>query len=141
MAPERLEEVFWKSVALIQSDDMAKKQNRADPRVAQAAIALARYDRQVADVFVTQAFSSLSSRRPFYWPVDIRAKASVDPQGTVRLMESLVPPGGRDPRPSPGNIVYEARDELLLYLIEPGDHHWQYIWTSVGVDLDERSFP
>ncbi len=141
MAPERLEEVFWKAVAMIRSDATAKTQGRADPRVAQAAIVLARYDRQVADVFVTQAFSSLSPSRPFYWPVDIRARASVDPQAAVILMESLVPPGGRDPRPSPGNIMYEARDELLIYLIEPGDHHWQYVWTNVGVDLDERTFP
>ena len=120
---------------------MAKKLSCADRRIGEAAIALARYDRQVADVFVTQAFSSMSSSRPNYWPWDIRAKASVDPQGAVRLMDSLLPPGGRDPRPSPGNIMYEARDELLIYLIEPGDHHWQYVWTNVGVDLDERTFP
>ena len=43
VAPERLEEVFWKAVALMPKND------------AQSGIFLARYDRQVADVFVTQA--------------------------------------------------------------------------------------
>ena len=121
--------------------NLAQKRDFADLRIAKAAILLARYDRQVADVFVTRAFSSLSSSRPAYWPVDIRAKASVDPQGAVSLMESLVPPGGRDPRLSPSNIRYETRDELLIYLIEPGDHHWQYVWRQAGVRLDEREFP
>jgi hypothetical protein len=37
--------------------------------------------------------------------------------------------------------MYSARDELLIYLIEPSDRHWQYAWTHAGVDLDERSFP
>jgi hypothetical protein len=37
--------------------------------------------------------------------------------------------------------MYEARDQLLIYLIEPGDRHWQYAWIHAGVDLDERSFP
>ncbi len=54
VAPERLEEVFWKAVAL-----MPKVKNDAQSgvrfRVVDDAIFLARYDRQVADVFVTQA--------------------------------------------------------------------------------------
>jgi hypothetical protein len=70
----------------------------------------------------------------------IRAKAGVDPQGAVALMQSL-PPGGRDGRVSPNSMMYSARDELLIYLIEPSDRHWQYVWTQAGVDLDERSFP
>ena len=60
VAPERLEEVFWRAVALMPKDDMARERGIADFRVAEAAIVLARYDRQVADVFVTQAMSSQS---------------------------------------------------------------------------------
>jgi hypothetical protein len=139
VAPERVEEVFWKAVALIPNDDLAQKRGVADSRIALAAIVLARYDRQVADVFVTQALSSLPPSRAVYQPLDIRAKASVDPQGAVALMQEL-PPGG-DRRLSPNRTVYEARDELLIYLIEPTDHHWQYVWRQTGVVLDERSFP
>ena len=58
VAPERLEEVFWRAVALMPKDDMARERGIADFRVAEAAIFLARYDRQVADVFVTQAMAS-----------------------------------------------------------------------------------
>ena len=69
VAPERLEEVFWKAVALMPKDDMARERGIADFRVAEAAIFLARYDRQVADVFVTQAMSSHVSQ-PWFLPPD-----------------------------------------------------------------------
>ena len=140
MAPERLEEVFWRAVALMPNDDLAQKRGTVDYRLAEAAIVLARYDRQVTDVFVTQAMSALPASRTVYTPMIIRAKAGVDPQGAVTLMQAL-PPGGRDERASPNSMMYSARDELLIYLIEPSDRHWQYVWTHAGVDLDERSFP
>ena len=60
VAPERLEEVFWKAVALMPKND------------AQSGIFLARYDRQVADVFVTQAVTDLP-RSPGQYLVDVGA--------------------------------------------------------------------
>ncbi len=140
VAPERLEEVFWRAVTLMPDDDLAQKRGTVDFRLAGAAVVLARYDRQIADVFVTQAMSALPASRTVYSPMIIRAKAGVDPSGAVTLMQAL-PPGGRDERRSPNGMMYSARDELLIYLIEPSDRHWQYVWTHVGVDLDERSFP
>ncbi len=140
VAPERLEEVFWRAVALMPNDDQAQKRGTVDFRLAEAAIVLARYDRQVTDVFVTQAISALAASRAVYIPMMIRAKAGVDPQGAVTLFKTL-PPGGRDERVSQNRMMYLARDELLIYLIEPGDRHWQYVWTHAGVDFDERSFP
>jgi hypothetical protein len=140
VAPERLEEVFWRAVALKPNDDQAQKRGIVDSRLAGAAIVLARYDLQVTDVFVTQAMSALPASRTVYTPMMIRAKAGVDPQGAVTLMQAL-PAGGRDDRLSPNSIMYSARDELLIYLIEPSDRHWQYVWTHAGVELDERSFP
>jgi hypothetical protein len=137
VAPERLEEVFWRALALMPNDDWAQKRGIADVRVAEAAVVLARYDRQVADVFVTQAFSSAFSTYP---PVLIRAKAGVDPHGAVRLMEAL-PPVVPDLQLPVNRIMNHSRDELLIYLIEPDDHHWQYVWSQRGIDLDERSFP
>ncbi len=140
VAPERLEEVFWRAVALMPNDDQSQKRGTVDYRLAEAAVVLARYDRQVTDVFVAQAIKALPASRAVYTPMIIRAKASVDPQGAVALFQSL-PPGGRDERVPPNSLMYSARDELLIYLIEPGDRHWQYAWTHAGVDFDERSFP
>ena len=97
VAPERLEEIFWRAVALMPKDDTARQRGIVDFRVAAVATFLARYDRQVADVFVTQAMSSQSRSRIFYHPDVIRAKAGVDPQGAVALMEAL-PIEGLDPR-------------------------------------------
>jgi hypothetical protein len=140
VAPERLEEVFWRAVALIPKDDVARQRGIADFRVAGAAILLARYDRQVADVFVTQAMSSQSPSRSVYFPMVIRAKADVDPQGAVAMMESL-PPGSGDMRPGANSMTNQARDELLIYLIEPSENHWKYVWSQSVIPLDERSFP
>jgi hypothetical protein len=70
----------------------------------------------------------------------IRAKAGVDPQGAVAMMEAL-PPGDLDPQPGPDRTTKQARDELLVYLIEPSENHWKYVWSQSGIPLDERSFP
>jgi hypothetical protein len=140
VAPERLEEVFWRAVALMPNDEVAQKRGTVDFRLAGAAVVLGRYNRQVTDVFVTQAMSALPASRTVYNPMIIRAKAGVDPEGAVTLMQAL-PPGGRDRRLSPNGMMYAARDELLIYLIEPSDRHWQYVWTHADVEFDERSFP
>ena len=105
VAPERLEEVFWRAVALMPNDDQSQNRGFVDFRLADATVVLARYDRQVTDVFVRQAMSALPAGRAVYNPMMIRAKAGVDPQSAVRLFESL-PPGGRDERPSPNSMMY-----------------------------------
>jgi hypothetical protein len=136
VAPERLEEVFWKAVALIRRDDAARQRGVADFRIMMAAIFLARYDRQVADVFVTQAMSSQSRNRVFYTPDVIRAKAGVDPPGVVAMMEA-VPQAGLDPRALTNEMTNEARETLINYLTEPSEDHWKYVWSSSAIPLDE----
>ncbi len=141
VAPERLEEVFWRAVALMPKGNMARQQQGfVDYQVVIAAISLARYDRQVADVFVTQAMSSQSRSRIFYSPQVIRAKAGVDPQGAVAMMEAL-PQAGLDPRVPMNALTNEARLELAIYLVEPGEYHWKYVWGLLGISLHEREFP
>ena len=49
VAPEHLDEVFWKAVALMPRSDTARQGGVPDNRVAAAAVFLARYDRQAAD--------------------------------------------------------------------------------------------
>ena len=90
VAPEHLEEAFWLAVALMPKSDLARQRGIVDSRVAEAAILLARYDRQVADVFVTQALSSQSRTRVVYSPEVIRAKAGVDPRGAVAMIEACL---------------------------------------------------
>jgi hypothetical protein len=141
VAPERLEEVFWRAVALMPKGNMARQQQGSvDYQVVIAAISLARYDRQVADVFVTQAMSSQSRSRIFYSPQVIRAKAGVDPQAAVAMMEAL-PQAGLDPQVPMNALTNEARLELAIYLVEPGEYHWKYVWSLLGVSLHEREFP
>lgn len=140
VAPERLEEVFWRAVALIRKNEITRQRGMVDFRVISSAIFLARYDRQVADVFVTDAMSAQSRSRIFYSPQFIRAKATVDPQAAAALMEAL-PPGGLDPQVPMNEMTNQAREELLVYLIEPSEDHWKYVWSSSGIPLHDRRFP
>jgi hypothetical protein len=133
VAPERLEEVFWKAVAL-----MPKYDAQYD---AQSGIFLARYDRQVADVFVAQVVTDLSRRRPGQYLVTwVRAKASVDPQGAVAMIEAL-PPARFDRADSTNVFMNGAREELFACLVEPIDDHWKALWRHSSVPVDGRRFP
>ena len=140
VAPERVEEVFWKAVSLLPRADAAGRRgvvfvNRADP-----AVILARYDRQVADVFLTQAVpaspdGTQSDPRDV---VDvIETKAVIDPRAAVNILEALPPLNdGRDPRAS------QSRDHacrrLIQCLLESNDEHWQFFWSGAGRPLGER---
>ena len=118
------------------NDKMARERGIADPRLAAAAVFLRRYDRQVAELFLTQAMKSHSSSQTrYHWTV-VRAKASVDPRGAVAMIESL-PPGGSNSS-HPTNYT---RDELATCLAEPIDEHWKVIWSLSGVPVDGRSYP
>ena len=35
----------------------------------------------------------------------------------------------------------QARDALIMYLIEPAENHWKNVWADSGVPLDDRRFP
>ncbi len=94
VTPERLNEVFWKAVALMPKVD---KDPQSVVRVfspVDNATFLARYDRQVADLLLTQATAS----RPLspsgdvrYVLMVIRAKAVVDPRAPWRCSRRCRP--------------------------------------------------
>ena len=131
VVPELLEEVSWRAVALMPKDDeMARQRGLFAWRVAEGAIFLARHDRQVADVFVTLAISSLPRGTVGYSPMIIRAKAAVGPRGAFALMEAL-PAGGLDPR-FPANDI---REELITSLVEPTEDQWKSVWEQSGIPL------
>ena len=83
VAPERVEEVFWRAVALMPKNDAARGLRLAAPGVGLSAIFLARYDRQVAAALTTQIDQILRSpaRGPRgHLEYDIWAKAAIDPR-------------------------------------------------------------
>ena len=142
VAPERLEDVFWKAVALMPKDDMARERGIAGFLVADFSIFLARYDRQVADVFLTQAMAT-GSRGPggsasSVWSV-MRGNACVDPQRALALFEAL-PRAGPDRSRMANRVTDEARDDLITSLVEPIDEHWKNIWRASGIPLDQPRF-
>ncbi|MGP0066548.1 MAG: carboxypeptidase-like regulatory domain-containing protein [Isosphaeraceae bacterium] len=134
VAPERVEEVFWRAVALMPKSDPARDRFLDVRQVALSAIFLARYDRQVAAALTTQTDQALQSPpRGSIGPVlfAIRAKVEIDPRGAVTIIEAL-PPGGPDPR-HPTN---QARTDLATCLAESPEARWKTAWSISGVDLD-----
>ena len=94
--PERVEEVFWRAVALMPKSHPARDRFLEVREVALSAIFLARYDRQVAAALTTQMDQALQSPpRGSIGPVlfAIRAKVEIDPRGALTIIEAL-PPGG-----------------------------------------------
>jgi hypothetical protein len=138
VAPELLDEVFWRAVALMPTDDTARQRGVTSWCLAEAAIFLARYDRQVAEVFVKQAMASVpASRRVVYAPQVIRAKAAVDPQGAVALMQAI-PAGGLDPRVPANRLMNQSFDAMITFLTEPSEDHWKFVWEQSGIPLTGR---
>ena len=84
VAPERLEHVFCKAVALMPKHDIVRERRLPDSRIGQVAIFLARYDRQVAGAFVTEDMTYRSSQRIGYAGTIVRARASVRPAAPWR---------------------------------------------------------
>ncbi len=142
LAPDRLAGVFWKAVALMPKDDTARERGAVDTRVVNAAIFLARYDRQLADVFLTQTMPS-ASRGPFGIVSNVatimRAKADVDPRGAMAMFESL-PAVEPNQRLLASQMAEQVRDSLITCLVEPFDEHWKLVWHSSGIPRDRHRY-
>ena len=136
--PEHLDEVFWKAVALMPKNDTARARGVVDPPIAYLAVFLARYDRQVADLLVSEATAS-ASRGPVanVWTAwtTIRARATYDPRVALATFESF--PAAPAAQSTVANeLLKEAREWLITCLIEPDDEHWKHIWSTAGIPLD-----
>ncbi len=130
VAPERLEEVFWKAVAMMPKGDPAQTETF-----------LVRYDRQVADALM-QAVPA-RPRGPdgdvAYLRLVIRAKAVVDPRGAVAMFEAL-PPVGPGSSVRTNRLIDQARDLLITALLEPLEEHWKVVWSRSGIPIDKPRF-
>jgi hypothetical protein len=131
VAPERLEEVFWKAVALMHKAD-----------ITQTPTFLARYDRQVADALMqaVRARPRDSDAEFAYLRMVIRAKAVVDPRGAVAMFEAL-PPFGPDSSARRIRMLDQARDDLITGLVAPIDETWKEVWRRAGIPIDKARFP
>ncbi len=142
VAPEHLEEVFWKAVALMPKSDTARQRGLPDNRVAAAAVFLARYDRGAADLFLTQANAALPrggmDARRFVGSI-LRIEVSADPRAAVATFESLSRAGDKPYLLADGSIPPVLGD-LIETLIEPYDEHWKRAWRSPSEAFD-RPFP
>ncbi len=142
VAPERLDEVFWKAVDLMPKDDKDAQSGIVVASLVDAATFLARYDRQVAEVFLTPAAAS----RPRdlrgdvrYVLMGIRARAVVDPRGAVAAFEALSPVGP-DTSGMTLRVINQARAELITRLVEPVDEPWKTVWRRSGIPIDKVRF-
>ncbi len=142
VAPEHLEEVFWKAVALMPKSDTARQHALPDNRVAAAAVFLARYDRGAADLFLTQAKAALqrgtTDFRRFAGSI-LRIEVSADPRAAVATFESLSGAGDK-PYLMPDGSAPPVLGDLIETLIEPYDEHWKRVWRSPSEAFD-RPFP
>ena len=142
VAPEHLEEVFWKAVALMPRSDTARQRGVPDNRVAAAAVFLARYDRQAADLFLAQAKATLprgtTDSRRFVGSI-LRIEASADPRAAVTTFESLSRAGDKPYVLADGSMPPVLGD-LIETLIEPYDDHWKRAWRGPSEAFD-RPFP
>ena len=127
VAPEHLEEAFWKAVALMPRSDTARQRGIPDNRVAAAAVFLARYDRGAADLFLTQAKATLprgtTDSCRFVGSI-LRIEASADPRAAVAWFESLSGAGDKPYVEADGSMPLVLGD-LIETLIEPYDEHWK----------------
>ncbi len=131
VAPERLEEVFWKAVA---------QMPRSDPAQTETFLAV-----------TTARWPTCSSCRPrqlrpngpdrdvwYVWAV-IQAKAAIDPRGAVAMFEAM-PPVGPGSAVRTNRLIDQARDALITGLIEPLDEPWKAVWSRSGVPVDKPRF-
>ena len=129
VAPERLDEVFWKAVA---------QKSRGDVSVT----FLARYDRQMAEAFLVQAAASFPltpTRNVLSALAGIRARMVTDPRGAVAMFEAL-PPIGRETTGLTLRMFNQTRYDLITQLVEPLDEQWKAVWRSSGIPIDKERF-
>ena len=122
--------------------DTARQRGLPDNRVAGAAVFLARYDRQVADFFLSQAKASLprgaADSRRFVGSI-LRIEASADPRAAVAAFESLSR-GGDKPYVLADGSIPPVLGDLIETLIEPYDEQWKRAWRGPS-DTFDRPVP
>ncbi len=143
-APERLDDVFWRAVALhprLQSKNQLELQTSY---VGYECIVLARYDRAVTGVLFSQidrylhSLTAGSGPKNLFVSHHLTAKGCIEPRAALQLINSLSPPGPFDPplrEVSRENPAYAARVTLARALGLPAEKRWAYLWRRMGSHL------
>lgn len=140
IAPDRLEEVFWRAVALISPGDDPRIDFDRDVPLPSEAILLSRYDREAARVLFEPVAAFVRSRplrddRDFI-PAVVVALGCLDPRNAVEVLESLPPATGAGIGESPN----WSRIVLAEILARPPDRRWMGIWrfySGCGIAMFE----
>jgi hypothetical protein len=132
IAPERLDEVFWRAVALHPGIEAGREDQIWSSYIGFECTLLARYDRGVAaalfepmDSYRRSLAARTGSRDEFTAGV-ITAKGCIDPRAAVALLESLTPP--RESAKS--NPAHGARLRLAEVLGLPSERRWLHLCRS-----------
>jgi hypothetical protein len=145
IAPDRVEEVFWRAVAQQSPGDDPRDDlgsNSSEILIAQALL-LSRYDRAVAATLfepVAEYVRNLPLRAGNdLSPSTILAMASLDPRAAVELVEKL-------PKARSLSIIDPtnwARSTLADHLAKPPDRRWMSIWrfhSGCGIAMFEEVY-
>jgi hypothetical protein len=143
-APDRIDEVFWRAVALHPRFEADREHDFQFSYVGFECILLARYDRAVAAALFAPMDAYLHSlavrneRRNAFASSHVVAKGCIDPRAAVGLLESLTPPGHVDAPlgdSSLSNPAHAARITLAKALGQSPEKRWRYLWSRMATQL------
>ncbi len=143
IAPERVDEVFWRAVALSAAGDDPRTDFGGDNPLAAEALLLSRYDRGVATALFEPVAAFVRSR-PLrdgndIIPVVLLALTGIDPRTAVEVVESLPPARTLDLN----DRTNWARVTVAETLAMPPERRWMSIWrfhSGCGVAMFEEKY-
>ncbi len=143
IAPERVAEVFWRAVSEQPPDDDPRDDFSRDHPLVDAALLLARYDRNVAATLLTPvaafARSAHLRQESDLTPSTILALGCIDPRAAAAVIDDLPGPPSLDVS-DPTNW---ARQNLGEHLAMPPARRWMRIWrfhSGCGTAMFEETY-
>ncbi len=143
--PDRLDDVFWRAVALHPRLEADEESDLQHSYLGFECIVLARYDRAVAAALFTpmdaylRSLAELKDRRNAFASSHLVAKGCIDPRAASALLDSLTPPGPFDPPlgdyDSSSNPAHSARITLAKALGQSPEKRWRYLWSRMRTQL------
>jgi hypothetical protein len=142
--PDRLDDVFWRAVALHPGLEADQERDLQYSYLGFECILLARYDRAVAAALFTpmdaylRSLAARKDRRNAFASSHLVAKGCIDPRAALSLLDSLTPPGQFDPPLgdfSSSNPAHTARITLAKALGQPPEKRWRFLWSRMEAQL------
>ncbi len=141
-APNRLDDIFWRAVALHPRVEEYEEHDFQHSYIGFECILLSRYDRAVAAALFAPMDAYLHSlaarreRRNAFAYSHLVAKGCIDPRAALSLLEALTPTEPSDPPvESVSNPAYTARMTLARAFGQPAERRWKFLWSRMGMQL------